>query len=484
MTMEQTFQQEVWQEFERAAANNAKRAMLNAIGYDEATYQQRPPPSPPPRLDEQVQAWFFSSVMPFVSWVVKACFFVFLLLISSIGIYIFLWGTIMQGLDVKSRKVFFDYSPGGTNNNMMPMAIVDLRSVNNAPWHHSLAIEDVCADNDLSTELEENVTLVSGQRYFFELVLTLPESDINKQLGVFMVNVRLRSVDRSLLASSKQHSMLPYESSIVALFRKTVLLLPFAFGLLSETRSITLLAFDQYTDKCDKKPICFVEIILEVPHPAAFPTSLQTIQIHSAELRYGKEMNAIQGFLRKWQYACAIIGISALFFGFIWVVLSILDRRVRRRRWNEEPYADFFDSIGDDSADIPNASSNDDRWMGADIEILDDSENDSNAWEPIVPNEQKSMAEDASAKRMPAPDNVVSDDESSFRQKRTDEEESAKFPVSELGSSSARIHDEALFTATTNHEREHLEDENDGDNTNSYSQKKEEEQLADLVMKG
>jgi seipin len=204
----------------------------------------------------------------------------------------------------------------------------------NSPWSHHLCGEEstyqssspsgeyACASNDHETisysvgeekneSVVENPILAPGQRYFFELVLTLPESDINKQLGVFMVKVELRSVDRTLLASSKQHSMLPYESSIVTLFRKTMLILPLAFGLMSETKSVTLLLFDHYTDISDKKPVSLVEVTLGVPNPAAFPTTLQTIQIHSAELRYGKEMNAIQSLLRHWQYLFAIIVISA-----------------------------------------------------------------------------------------------------------------------------------------------------------------------------
>jgi hypothetical protein len=510
MTMTNTFQQEIWQELERAATENARRAMLHAIGYEEMTYHRdhhRPPsPPPPPRFDEHIQHWFSSIVMPFIAWIVKTCLFLFTLLLLSIGIYSFIWGTIMRGLDVKSHKVYFDYSPGGYANNVaVPTAIVDLRSMKNSPWSHSCGEqvsdqspspsgEYTCLNNDsemisYSVGQEHNITdvensiLAPGQRYFFELILTLPESDINKQLGVFMVKVELLSANRSLLATSKQPSMLPYESSIVTIFRKTMLILPLAFGVMSETRTVTLLTFDHYTDGSDKEPMSLVEVTLGVPNPAAFPTSLQSIQILSADLRYGKEMNAIQSFLRHWQYSCAIIVISALFLGFLSITMSILNRRAQRRRWNEEPYADFFDSVNDESADNVSVSSHD-RWMGADIEILDDSENDSNAWQPIVPNEEntktKGTAHDENA---PLPDNVVSDDESSsIRQKQSDDQKIGKFSTGELGTNSTPTHQEPLIATTLDKGHEHRN--HIAVDEISCSQKKEEEQLADMVMKG
>ena len=440
--------------------------------------------------------------MPFIAWVLKTCIFLFTLLLLSIGIYSFIWGTIMRGLDVKSHRVYFDYSPGGyANNNVgVPTAIVDLRSMKNSPWSHSCGEqvsdqypspsgEYTCTNNisemiSYSVGAENNVTdvetsiLSPGQRYFFELVLTLPESDINKQLGVFMVKVELLSADRSLLATSKQPSMLPYESSIVTIFRKTMLILPLAFGVISETRTVTLLSFDHYTDRNDKEPMSLVEVTLGVPNPAAFPTSLQSIQILSAELRYGKEMNALQSCLRHWQYSCAIIVISALFVGFLSITMSILNRRAQRRRWNEEPYADFFDSVNDESA--ANVSSHE-RWMGADIEILDDSENDSNAWEPIVPNEEKANMKGTTPVVHTPPDNVVSDDESSsIRQKHSNDQNIGDLSTGELGTNSTPTHQEPLIATTPDRERQnHI-----AVDEISCTQKKQEEQLADMVMKG
>ena len=490
----------MWREFERgaerAARDRARRAVLNAIGFEE---EQWPPP---PRFDEQAHFWFFYGVVPLIKWVAKASSLVCFLLAMSIGTYAVIRGVIMRGLDVQSRQIFFDYSsaPGGP---MMPTGIVDLRSTKSAPWVHSCAesvdhsspVEYACIDGDNEItyrvggeqdgNVSENAVLESGKRYFFELALTLPESDVNKQLGVFMVKVELRSADRSLLAFSKQHSLLPYESAFVSLFRKSMAIMPLACGILSETRTITLHVFDQYRDASDKKTVSLVEVSLGVPNPTAFPATVQSIQIQSAELRYGKEMNAIQAFCRNWQYLCAVIGTAALFLGYALVALSILNRQAERHRWNTQPYAHFFDSDEDESGDNAGTASQD-RWMGADIEILDEDEDDSSAWEPIESNEKKTKDKNGHEEK-----NLVSDDDESVsaKQKKNREGESMTAPLGKLDENEA-VKDEPLL-AEMPHDKEERSlgrlDEicnNDMDSRNKSAQKKEEQHLADMVMKG
>jgi hypothetical protein len=477
-------------EFERAAEgaarDRAKRAVLNAIGYEEER-------SPPPRFDEQAHFWIFYCVIPFLTWVAKVCATIFFLLVMSIGSYAMIRGLIMRGLDVRSHKIFFDYSPSAEES-LMPMGIVDLRSTRNAPWFNSCAesldrsspAEHVCINDDnqiiyrvggdQDSNVSENAVLESGKRYFFELSLALPESDVNKRLGVFMVKVELRSADWSLLALSKQHSFLPFESALVSLFRKTMIMLPLTSGILSEARTITLQAFDQYKDVNDEKPVSIVEISLGVPMPAAFPATVQAIQIQSAELRYGKEMNSIQAFFHNWHYFCAITGTIALFWGYTLVALSILNRRSARHRWNTQPYASFFDSDDEESGNDARSASQD-QWMGADIEILDDDENDSSAWEPITSIEERTKNGNLNEEK-----NLVSEDDKSVPAKQN--------KSLERKGEQSTVRDEPLF-AEMPHGKEEckhgLSDENCRDAVESRmkrAQRKEEQRLADMVMKG
>ena len=514
----------MWQNFEqaaeRAATDRARRAVQTAfrIRYEEEEpfddNQRRHEPLP--NFGEQVRYFFYSTILPFIIWIIKACLILFSILILSIGTYAIIWNVIMQGLDVKSRPIFFDYNH---DESIMPTGIVDMRSTKSAPWVHACVEStssnnngDVCANGDISkmstnhykdtdknekdVSYSEDSILTSGQRYFFELSLTLPESEINKQLGVFMVNVHLKSSDRTLLATSKQHSMLPYESTLVSLFRKTMLILPLASGLLSETRTITLLSFDHYIDANNKKPMSIVEVSLGVANPAAFPSTLQTIQINSAEIRYGKEMNAIQTILRNWKYSCAFWGSTILFLIYTCIVLSILHRRARRIKWSTQPYADFFSSSTVEESANDNNNNNseaNDRWMGVDIEIL--SENDSDAWEPINDNndkEKKNKSEDG--KKKTAPDNnLVSDDDnesiSSSKLKSKKSNTTSTFPLGKLADDEAVVNHEPLFPSKSNNDKtaEHKSSAANSEEEakkKMSTQQKEERDMADMVMKG
>ena len=526
----------MWQELERAAENaardRARRAVLKAIGYEgefpfEFDQQQQQQQPPAPRIVEQLRYWFFSTILPFVIWIIKAFFILVSILIISILSYVSIWGLIMRGLDVKSRPIFFDYS----HDVGMPTGFVDMRSIKSAPWVHSCEgtvdessindHSDVCFNNDnmmsynsigdsssdsretnISSNGQQHAILAAGQKYFFELSLTLPESEINKQLGIFMVKVDLRSSDRTLLASSKQHSMLPFESTIVSLFRKTMLILPLSFGVLSETRTITLLSFDHYVETANnKKPMSLVEVSLGVPNPASFPATLQSIQIHSAEIRYGKEMNAIQTLLRNWQYSCAFIGIAILFMGYTLTTLSILNRRAQRYRWNTQPYADFFsDTVDDESAHDSNnnSSSADGRWMGVDIEILEEDDDDSGAWEPIDSNnnkkketEKKAKDEDIRAAQKQSLDNLVSDDEDddkSSNKQKSNQDNKKSFPLGKLANNEKVVGHEPLFPSKSNDDKSKDEGGSGGECSDSAGKAKkmmrEELTAADMVMKG
>ncbi|KAL7541958.1 hypothetical protein ACHAXR_011386 [Thalassiosira sp. AJA248-18] len=473
---------------EMAAAHRAKRALLDAIGYDEPA--QRPQV---PRFDEQLRLFFFSTVAPLFIWILKACVLMFALLILSFGSYGLIWGVIMRGLEVQSRPIFFDYSPGEA---LMPTGIVDLRSTKSAPWVLTTCGEalgssslsgDACANGvDGIDRSNDSEILIPGQKYFLELTLTLPESEVNRQLGVFMVKVDLKSGDRSLLASSNQHSMFPYESSMVSLFRKAMLILPLASGLLSETRAITLLCFDNYVDSHVKKPMAIVEVSLGVPNPAVFPSTMQSIQIHSAELKYGKEMNAIQTFFRNWRYSCAFFGTGILFMGYALIVLTRLYYRAQKNSWNSQPYADFFDSDGE-SAHNSNSASHD-RWTGADIEILEDDDDDSDAWEPINSKEKKDHSEEAGknghSSKKPA-HNCVSDEESHSSEQNVSEDaqerdhQNTTFPLGTLANDSKVMGHDPMFASRPNNGAKHKID-----NEKKSAQEKEEKCLADMVMRG
>ncbi|KAL9180085.1 hypothetical protein ACHAXT_008055 [Thalassiosira profunda] len=510
---------EAAQQFERAAAHAAQRAaadrvrrrLLEAIGPDE----EQPPPAP--RFDEQARLFFYSTLAPLVAWTIRACLAVLAVAVLSVGTYGLVWGAIMRGLDVRSRPVFLDYAPGGA---MVPVGVVDLRSAKSAPWAHScgdfgnthLSEGDVCVQSEEDGSADATTAILdSGQRYFFELTLTLPESEVNRQLGVFMVSVGLRSDDWALLASSKQHSMLPYESALVSLFRKTMLLLPLASGLLSETRDIDLLCFDNYVDADSEKPMTFVELSIGVPHPASFPDTRQTIQIHSATLRpsFGTGDTLLHSS-----------GPLFLFLLYALLALSVVNYRWMNSARNRQPYANFFDSDDDESAAQYADAASQDRWMGADIEIIEDDEDDSKCvgadWfqetrrRSLYPEETplEEPTENGNPTRSSAPsDNLVSEDDESLTDKKTTQQKngrgmaksanSKEFPFGTIARDASVEGHEPMFASPKSKPSPGAESKKRTEGSSSgiegkkplspkdkTAQLKEEMRLADMVMKG
>jgi len=440
----------------RAAAEQAERTARQRLNkriqnnYDD----ERSEPNAM-RFDELLRQFFVDTLLPLIIWSVEVIVCITILAILSVVSYVALYRwVIMRGLQVQSQPIFFDYNPGiqGQSNPLPPIGRVDLRSSKRAPWayscsstddnfcvidddriihHHNHADSDdsnchiyegpkeLCTHvNNEATETEsqkeENSNhpiLLPDQRYFFEVTLTLPESEINKQLGMFMVTVDLRSSNKQLLASSKQSSMLPFESNMIAIFRKLSLLFPLSAGLLAETRTITLLAFDNYVDVSAKRSLSYVEVTLGVPNPASFSSSLQSIQVQSSKLRYGKEMSPIQEFFRSMRWPCAFLGTMFFFIIYVYAALSIWRRRAGTIRWNAQPYADFF---SDDGSAPNNSNTGSDRWMDADIEILEEEfdDNDSDKWEPLNETEQNGVNGHSAKKKEPT-DQIVSDEEDS-----------------------------------------------------------------------
>ena len=416
----------------RAAAEHAERTAIHRLNKmiqnnsDESTQHNRI------RYDEFFRQMFVENFFPFVIWCLELILSTLVLVVLSVASYLAVYNwVVMRGLEVQSRPIYFDYNPPSP-----PIGIVDLRSTKRAPWAYSCSCthDKFCAvdgertkgTTEASSFNDENKVVKTGcdaedsfhpilrrdQKYFFEISLTLPESEINKRLGIFMVDIDLLSRDKQLLASSKQSSMLPFESNMVELFRKLSILLPLSTGLLAESRTVTLLSFDNYVDLSAEQSLSYVEVTLGVPKPASFSSSLHSIQIQSSMLRYGKEMSPIQEFFRSMRWPCAFLGTMFFFMIYVYSTLMIIwRRRYARIKLDAQPYADFFSYDGS----APNNSNTEpDRWMGADIEILEEDCDNSGLWEPL--NETNQFKINVSRNEDNAAiEQIVSDEEKSTR---------------------------------------------------------------------
>ena len=438
---------------------------------------------------------FVRNVVPFILFFVKLFASVLGLGLLSIVTYWTLYSAvIMRGLEVQSHPIFFDYSAKGSP---IPLGRVDLQSTSNAPWVYacgnSKSEPNFCVKDGnrevsrSSNDIEQpshnkveagsvNPILSQGQRYFVDVVLTLPESEVNKKLGVFMLTVDLRSRDGILLARSKQSSLFPYESRLVGLARKLIMLLPLVSGIIEETKTISLLCFDNYMDTDNL--MTYAEVGLEVPHLASYPVTTQAIQVSSAEFHYGKMMSPLQRFFRRWSYFCAIIGVCVLFLSYTAISLHVASRR----GWLLNRHAYYPGGIFGSDNDLPYNFSNESQqssWIGPDVEILDGAD-DEDAWEPL----HSSSEENANKSAVIPDDNTVNSENESAKLDSDVKPTITKCSLGPLSQNPDIQNHETMPSSNGSMQNNGLNEDELSTIQNNTSTIEEEKYLADMVMNG
>lgn len=325
---------------------------------------------------------FFATVIPFMKQTVYFMLASFLLLVMSIGMYAIAYCVIMPKHHA-TEPIYFDYNYKGCHDMEIcpPTAIIDLASVH-TQWkaHISDVIDsrsekyifdadlhnenkacdngpEICSTGDYESDGNQNTNvsslgdkeksvnddapsiLVPKKSYFIQIALTLPESEFNRQMGMFMVEAHLHSRishykkdndhdtnDASkhnigntnekikLVASSTRPTMLPYQSTYVSSIKKSFLMIPHVLGAVPEARTVVIECFDHYRES-KQYPMNLVEVRLVVPPHLQgggntnADYSFRNVQVWKAELRIGKELNPIQRFMKEWFYTSACIGI-------------------------------------------------------------------------------------------------------------------------------------------------------------------------------
>ncbi|KAJ7978267.1 Seipin [Quillaja saponaria] len=79
-----------------------------------------------------------------------------------------------------------------------------------------------------------------GHTFYVSLVLLMPESDYNRDIGVFQLTAELLSVNGRVIAKSSQPCMLQFRSFPIRLVRTFVMGIPLLLGISGETQKITI----------------------------------------------------------------------------------------------------------------------------------------------------------------------------------------------------------------------------------------------------
>ena len=103
--------------------------------------------------------------------------------------------------------------------------------------------------------------LKAGQPYNIILDLDLPESEANKQLGMFMVHLKLTGKEGKLIAHSRRTAMLRYKSYTLHLL-STMVFSPFLLaGPMEEKQTLKIEMFTDYLENRVRNAVLFFQPI-------------------------------------------------------------------------------------------------------------------------------------------------------------------------------------------------------------------------------
>ncbi|XP_052747806.1 seipin isoform X2 [Galleria mellonella] len=154
--------------------------------------------------------------------------------------------------------------------------------------------------------------LMSGQSYRIKLVLDMPESQTNKDLGMFMVCAQMRAKGGVLVSSSCRAAMLRHRSILHYIMRTFTWAPVFLTGLDEEKQQLHVELFSDFEDD-ENVPITDAYVELQSRYAQVYSCELH-VEAHFAGLRY---------YMYHWPKISALIGISSnLFFVSLVFILS------------------------------------------------------------------------------------------------------------------------------------------------------------------
>ncbi|XP_059669048.1 seipin-1-like [Cornus florida] len=133
-----------------------------------------------------------------------------------------------------------------------------------------------------------------GHTFYVSLVLLMPESDFNRDIGVFQLTAELISTNGDVIAKSSQPCMLRFQSLPVRLMRTFLTGIPLILGITSETQKIVIAVLKHKEGKPRTKCIRITLI------PRAGTYSLP--QIYEAEIFLNSQLPRVKEIVRHWKW--------------------------------------------------------------------------------------------------------------------------------------------------------------------------------------
>ncbi|CAL5192799.1 unnamed protein product [Lathyrus oleraceus] len=140
----------------------------------------------------------------------------------------------------------------------------------------------------------KHIRVPVGHTFSVSLSLLMPESDFNRELGVFQLTAELLSVNGNVIAKSSQPCMLRFRSSPIRLARTVMMGLPLVLGISAETQKINveILRHKELNQRTNA-----IRLTL---HPRAGTSSLP--QLYEAEIVLNSHLPWTKELIRNWKW--------------------------------------------------------------------------------------------------------------------------------------------------------------------------------------
>ncbi|XP_070161639.1 seipin isoform X2 [Polyergus mexicanus] len=153
--------------------------------------------------------------------------------------------------------------------------------------------------------------LMVGQPYKINLHLEMPESPVNKELGMFMVCAQLRSRDGYLVDHTCRSAMLHYRSILLHALTTLTFSPMMIFGNVEEKQDVILELFSNFEED-QNHPVTIIFIEIQSRH----------IEFYSANLVINAHLSGLRYWMFYWPILSAFVGIGTILF-FITLVYTL-----------------------------------------------------------------------------------------------------------------------------------------------------------------
>jgi hypothetical protein len=169
--------------------------------------------------------------------------------------------------------------------------------------------------------------LSSGQYYHVSLQLQAPESPVNEDIGVFMVNITLYTTAQQFLSTSARLAMVKYKSSLLHTLSTVVFSMPLLLGLWHQEQEVDVTLYEAYYEPYGDGAISATVTILN-----------SQIQLYSARLTIDANFGGFTYYLYQWPVTMSVIVVISIFISLctctlvLWIRDVLRDYDTQRRR--------------------------------------------------------------------------------------------------------------------------------------------------------